>query len=112
MRGLALLETAVAGPLEHDGSALLRDREEGDERIRGNRRGEGRAEDLGAVIGAEQFGDDVARDHLALIGAAEARLHDVRDQRLDLDDLAAFGGLRYVDQRAGHLTIAPGRRAR
>ena len=55
-------EAVVAGPGERDGAALGRDRGERDERIGGDRGIELGAEDLLAVIGADEVGDDVARD--------------------------------------------------
>src|SRR5215813_13231569 len=102
LRGAGLVEAVVACPLEVDRAALGRRREEADERIRGDCRMEVGAEDLLAVIGAPEGRDDVARDRLADIVMPEAGFHDVRDQRLDLDGLAAGGFGRHVDQGAGH----------
>src|SRR5688572_13913112 len=90
LRGLRDREAVVAGPLERQRAALRRDRREGDERIRGDRRMQLRAEDLDTVVGAHEEPDDVARDRRAELGAAVTRLHRVRDQRLDLDHLAAL----------------------
>jgi len=53
-------------------------------------------------LAADKAGDDVARNDLAGGGMAVAGLHDVRHQRLDLDDLAAFCPFRNVDQRRCH----------
>src|SRR5438045_3755499 len=82
-------EAVVARPLEREGAALGGDRREGDERVRGDRRMELGAEDLGTVVGADEGPDDVARNRDAELRPAIARLHRVRDERLDLDDLAA-----------------------
>src|SRR6185312_6518899 len=55
-----------------------------------------------AVVGAHERRNDVARNQLADVVVPEAGLHDVRDQRLDRDDLAALGLLRNIDQGACH----------
>src|SRR5262249_46007224 len=60
------------------------------------------AEDLLAVIFADEVGDDVARDDGAVAADAEPGLHLVLDQRLDLDDLVALGLGRDIDQGACH----------
>src|SRR5439155_1674588 len=99
---LRLREAAVTGPLERERAALGGDRRERDERVRGDRRMELRAEDLRAVVGAHECSDDVARDGAAELSAAIAGLHRVRDQGLDLDDLAALGPRRHVDEGARH----------
>src|SRR5262249_40072823 len=77
-------------------------RVEAHERIGGDRREEIGAEDLLAVVAGDEARDDVAWDRLADVVVTEAGLHDVRDQRLDLDHLAAFCLLRHVDEGAGH----------
>src|SRR6185312_15149964 len=53
-----------------------------------------------AVVRAGECRDDVARDRPPHVVVAEAGLHGVRDQRLDLDDLAALGLRGYIDQGA------------
>ena len=60
------------------------------------------AEDLLAVVGAGEQIDDVARDRVAGVRMAVAGLHHVRDQCLDLDDLAALGLGGNVDEGARH----------
>ena len=77
--------------------------------IRGDRRMEVGAEDLHAVVGAHEAGDDVARDRFAQLRAAKARLHRVLDQCPDLEDLAALDGLRNVHDCARH-QISPSSR--
>ena len=100
-RGLG--ETLVAGPFEIELAALGRDREEGDERVGGDSPGTGRrGKSRRRCSGRLKLRDDVARDHLAVGGMAVAGLHDMRHQRLDLDDLAALGRRRNVDQGGGH----------
>src|SRR5262249_47399516 len=81
---------------------LGRDREERDERISGDRGRELQVEDLDAVVGAGEALDDVARDHLAVGAGAEAGLHLVRDQGLDLEHLAPLDGLGHVDEGVAH----------
>src|SRR5262249_54208712 len=54
------------------------------------------------VVDGGEARDDVARHCLARVREAEARLHDMRDERLDLDDRAAFGLGRSVDERPCH----------
>src|SRR5580658_3702072 len=96
------MEAVVAGPLERDCAAFGRDGRESDERVGGDRRIEIGAEDLLAVVRAGELGDDVARDRLADVVAPESGFHEVRDQRLDLDHLAALGLRRHVDEGARH----------
>src|SRR6266446_9611282 len=95
-------DAVVTRPLEGEGAALDGDGGERDERVRGDGRMQIGAEDLGAVVGGDEAPDDVARDRDPELGAAIAGLHHVRDQGLDLDDLAALGPGRHVDQRTGH----------
>src|SRR5437764_18744 len=99
-------EALIAGPAEADGAALARDREERHERVGGDRRREVHAEDLGAVPGRGEVLDDVARDDAAVGAGAEAGLHRMHDQRLDLDGLALSGGLGRVDQDVGHQVMS------
>src|SRR5216684_1641469 len=97
-------ETFVARPAKADGAALLRDREERDERIGGDRRRKRHVEDLRPVPGGDEALDDVARNDPAVGAGPEARLHRMQDQRLDLDDLARLGGLGRIDEDVGHVT--------
>src|SRR5690349_7654845 len=60
------------------------------------------AENLLAIIAGDEGVDDVARDRLAVGVVAVAGLHRVRDQRFDLDHLAALVLGRHVDERLGH----------
>src|ERR1043165_8467375 len=90
----------VAFPGEAERPALGRRGEEGHERVGGDRREQRGREDLLAVILAGKRRDDVARDHPAVGAVAEAGLHHLRDQRLDLDHLAAPRLLRHVDEGA------------
>src|SRR6185295_7660737 len=76
--------------------------EERDEGIGRDRREQVGAKNLLAIVAAGEAGDDVARDQLAGRRMAEAGLHDVRHQRLDLDDVATFRLLRNVDQHRAH----------
>src|SRR5882724_9534488 len=102
-RGGVLREAVVAGPPEREAAALGCHGMEGDEWIGGDGLVERGLEDLLAVVGADERGDDVARDWSADVVVAETGLHDVRDQRLDLDDLAALCLWRNVDEGArGH----------
>src|SRR5258708_26924243 len=65
--------------------------------------------DLDAVVGAGEPPDDVARDQLAQLRAAETGLHCVRGERLDLDDLAALRLGGQGDDSARH-QISPSSR--
>src|SRR5262249_35051864 len=93
---------AVVSPFELQRPALGHHREEGDERVRGDRLVQVGAEDLGAVVGAHEQVDDVARDSDAGLVAPVSGFHDMRDQRLDLDHLTALRLGRNVDEGAGH----------
>src|SRR5579863_494398 len=95
-------KAVIADPFEVEFSTFGRDREKRDERIGSGRREEIGAEDLLALKTAGEARDDIARHHLAGGGAAIAGFHDMRHQRLDLDDVARFGFLRNIDQRGGH----------
>src|ERR1700730_12047939 len=103
LRRCGFVEAVVAGPLERDRAAFGRHRVEGDERIGGDRRVKVGAENLLAVVAAGELRDDVARDRLAHVVVTVAGLHDVRDQRLDLDGLPALGLGRHIDEGAGHV---------
>jgi hypothetical protein len=92
----------IRGPIEGDHPALRREREEGDERVRGNRREQIRAEHLHAVIRAGEPVDDIARNRVAYLVATVARLHRMRHQGLDLDDLTALGLGRHVEEGIPH----------
>src|SRR5262249_33533191 len=59
-------------------------------------------EDFSAVIGAHEQPDDVARNPRAELRTAIPGFHLVRDQRLDLDDLATPRAVGRVDERVGH----------
>src|SRR4051794_24586268 len=83
-------KTPVADPFEIELAALGRDREEGNERVCGDGWKQVGAEDLRAVVAASKTGDDIARDGLASGGVAIAGFHDMRHQRLDLDDIATL----------------------
>src|SRR3981081_4299180 len=102
LRRCGFVEAVVAVPLERDRAAFGRHRVEGDEGVGGDRRVEVGAENFLAVVAAGELGDDVARDRLAHVVVAVAGLHDVRDQRLDLDGLPALGLGRHIDEGAGH----------
>src|SRR6516225_10085204 len=95
-------KSVVADPFEIEFSAFGRNGEESDERVGGNRRKQIGAENLLAIIAAGEARDDIARYNLARGGVAVASLHDVRHQRLDLDDVAAFCLLGDVDQCGSH----------
>src|SRR6266849_879576 len=92
----------VVGPAELQRPALRRHREEGDERVRRDRLMQVGAEDLCAVVGAHEQIDDITRNCDAGFVAPIPGFHHMRDQRLDLDDLAALGLGRNVDEGAGH----------
>src|SRR5215831_17487048 len=92
----------VVGPTELQRPALRRHREEGDERVRRDGLMQVGAEDFGAVIRAHEQINDIARDRGTGFVAPISGFHDMRDQRLDLDDLAALCLGRNVDERAGH----------
>src|SRR5207244_8441251 len=72
------------------------------DRIGGNIREHHGADDFLSVTYADEFGDDVAVHRLARIVGAKTGLHIVRDQRLDLDDVAAFGLRRRIDEGTRH----------
>src|SRR6266849_1027277 len=92
----------VVGPAELQRPALRRHREEGDERVRRDGLMQIGAEDLRAVVGAHEQIDDIARNCDAGFVAPISGFHHMRDQRLDLDGLAALGLWRNVDEGAGH----------
>src|SRR5690242_12734037 len=92
----------VGRPGQLDDAALAGEREEGDERVGGDGGVEIGAEHLLAVIAGDESVDDVARNGRAVGVVAVAGLHRVRDQRLDLDHLAALGLRRHVDESLGH----------
>src|SRR5580704_1014219 len=100
--GLHLRRAVLVGPGERQRAAFGSDGEERDERIGGNGGIKLGAEHFLAVIGADEVVDDVARDRLAGNADAVAGLHHVRDQRLDLDDVAFLGACRNMDESAGH----------
>lgn len=93
----------LVGPGKGQGAALFGDGEERDERIGGDRRIEPGAE--------YQPLDDVARDRLAGHADAVAGLHNVGDHRLDLDDIAALGGGRNVNEGAADQRVVSSRQA-
>src|SRR6185436_18194110 len=99
---LRRLEAVVAGPFQVDGAGLGRHRVEREIRVGGNGRIEPGPEHLLAVVGGGEVRDDVARHRLARLGVAEARFHDVGDERLDLDYGSTRRLGRSVDEGAGH----------
>src|SRR5580693_9492773 len=99
-RRLGLREAVVARPFELDRSGRGRHREEGQERIGGDRRREIGAEYLLAVVAAHESGDDVARNERTVEADPKAGLHRMGDQRLDLDDLARLRLGRHIDEGA------------
>src|SRR5262245_34963203 len=109
-RGFRRRKPVVPAPFELELAALGRDRRERQEGVGGDRREQLGAENLLSVIGADEQIDDVARQHIAGAVGAVAGLHHMGDQRLDLDDVAALGLGRNVDERAGHGQI-PSRQA-
>src|SRR5882672_2480112 len=70
----------VADPLERKRAALGRHRGERDQGIRGHRGMQIDATDLGAVVGAGEAPDDIARDQFAELRAAKPRLLRLRGQ--------------------------------
>src|SRR5262249_18059247 len=102
VNGLGRGEAVVAGPFEAQRAAFGGNGGKGQERIGGNRREQLGAEDFLSVIFADEVGDDVAWHRLACIVGAKAGLHVVRDQRFDLDDFAAFGLRRRIDEGTRH----------
>ena len=100
--GFRVNKTVVAAPRELKRTAFGCDGREREIRIRGDRGVENCAADFDAVVGAHEPGDDIARQRLAEVIAAKSGFHVVADQRPDIDDLAAFGGLRHVDARDSH----------
>src|SRR3984957_16159028 len=100
--GLHLRRAVLVGPGERQRAALGGDGEERDVGIGGDGGIKLGAEHFLAIIGADEVVDDVARDRRAGDAVAIAGLHHMRDQRLDLDDLAFLGGSRNMDQGAGH----------
>src|SRR5580700_8705206 len=100
--GLHLRRAVLVGPGERQRAAFGGDGEERDVGIGGDGRIKRGVEHFLAIIGADEVVDDVARDRCAGDADAIAGLHHVRDQRLDLDDVAFFGACRNVDESAGH----------
>src|SRR5205823_8372191 len=96
--GLSREKSVVAAPFEADGPALVRGREKSEKRVGRNRGMKLGAEDLLSVILADEIGDDVARENFAHVVDAKTRFHLVLDERLNLDDLPAFGLGRDVDK--------------
>src|SRR5882672_5007337 len=99
----------VADPLERERACLGRRGGKSDQGIRGHRGMEIDAIDLDAVVGAGEPPDDIARNHLAQLRAAETGLHCVRGECLDLDDLAALRLRGQGDDRPCH-QISPSSR--
>src|SRR5947209_15002356 len=99
----------IVRPAECQHAAFAGDDSEGDERIGCHRRKQLGAENLLAIIQAREALDDIARDRLAFDIVAISGLHWVSDQRLHLDDAAALGFRRYIDERARHLRGPPRR---
>src|SRR5687767_16026987 len=60
------------------------------------------AEDLDAVVGADEGADDVARNELAELRAAKAGFHRVAGEGADLDHFALLRFGRNVDHHARH----------
>src|SRR5205085_2408776 len=89
---LGLRKAVVALPRELQRTAFRGDGEEADIRIGGHRLMQLSAEYLLAVIAANEFANNVARDHLAIRTGAIAGFHDMRDQRAYLYHLPAPGG--------------------
>ena len=56
-------------------------------------------EDFGAAVGSDERMDNVAWNGLALRVLPVARLHDMRDQCLDLDDVSGSHGFGKFDSR-------------
>src|SRR5438445_1057916 len=71
----------VADPLERERACLGRGGGKSDQGIRGHRGMQIDAIDFDAVVGAGEPPDDVARDQLAQLRAAETGLHCVRGER-------------------------------
>src|SRR5262249_8767882 len=95
-------KTIVARPLELELAAGNRDRKERDERIGSDRGRKVGAEDLLAVIGANKELDYVAQLNFTRAIRTITGLHRVRDQRLDLDHLAAPCACRQIDKHTRH----------
>src|SRR5712692_7074744 len=101
----------VVRPGKLDRAALCGDGEKRDERVGGDRRMQVGAKNLLAVIAAYEGADDVARDRGAGHGVAVAGLHRMRDQRLDLDHVAALCLCRHIDQGLHHGDASSSRQA-
>src|SRR5687768_7263562 len=84
---------------------------EGDERIRRDRGVQIGAQDLDAVVGADERADDVARNELAELRAAKAGLHRVPGEGADLDHFAFLCFGRNVDHDARHQMSPSSRQA-
>ena len=90
-------EILVSRPRELERAGARHLHEEGDERVRRRAGLKLRGEHvLTLVLGGERV-DDVARDGLAGIVLALARLHDVADQRLHFDHVADLGAVGKLD---------------
>src|SRR5580698_8226293 len=104
-------KTVVADPLKIELSASRHHREKRKERVGCGCGEQVGAENLLAFEAAGETCDDVARHHLARRRVAITRLHDVRHQRLDFDDVAIPGFLRHVDQVGDHQIASSGQAA-
>src|SRR5579883_696109 len=93
----------VVEPAEAERAARGRAHVELDVRVGRDRGLEVDAEQRRAVEGAGELVDDLARDELAGLVLAKARLYDVGDEGADLDHLALLGALRQLDANVlGH----------
>src|ERR1035441_2668504 len=95
--GLTVAKPEVAAGLS--GVTLSTFGEELHVRVGGDRRIKIGAEYRLAVELARELVDDLARDRLPVLILALTRLHNVRHQRLDLDEIAFLGFLRKLQPR-------------
>src|SRR5262245_12010994 len=89
------------GELEFAGAWHLH--EKGQERVGGDAWVQISLEHLGAGKAGGERIDDVARDHLAIRVLALTRLHDVRNQGLDFDQVTDLGGVGQLYARLVHV---------
>src|SRR5262249_46203823 len=91
--------TIIVDPAEPEGPAALDLCSELDERIGCDSGFEVGGEHALAIKVARELVDDLARDRVAALVLAEPGLHRMRQERLDLDNLAFFGFLWNLSPR-------------
>src|ERR1700730_13403655 len=106
-RGGYFVKTVVPGPMETDGSAFSREREESKEWVSRDRRREVCAKYLFPIIAALEISDDIAGNGSTGLLVTEPGLHNMGNQDLNLNKLTRFGVGRNINQRAGRHSNSP-----